>query len=97
MASLSSDTTLALVQEFLPHMSGQGAPVTNQAGTAETSNDEGGRTRDAPRIPLAPGYLCGLYQAGHDDRVQVAQRGVHQAAHDGPVPRCAPADEGAIG
>ncbi len=32
MASLSSDTTLALVQEFLPHMSGQGAPVTTRPG-----------------------------------------------------------------
>jgi hypothetical protein len=50
---------------------------------------------EASRLVL--GSLCGLYQAGHDDRVQVAQRPVHQAAHDGPVPRCAPADEGAVG
>ena len=45
---------------------------------------------------LALGGLRGLHQAGHDDRVQVTQRPVHQAAHDGPVPRCAPADDGAI-
>src|SRR5262249_55222907 len=47
------------------------------------------------RLPL--GSLRGLHQAGHDDRVQVAQGPVHQAAQDGPVPRCAPADEGAVG
>jgi hypothetical protein len=46
---------------------------------------------------LGLGSLCGLHQAGHDDRVQVTQRPVHQAAQDGPVPRCAPADEGAVG
>ena len=56
-----------------------------------------GTASEAEVSRLALGSLRGLRQAGHDDRVQLTQRRVDQAAHDGPVPRCAPADEGAVG